>query len=344
MKTLKAFTAAMLPLIFAGHIQTVQAADCDRTCLSRLADELLDSMVAKKPEAAPLADQYISTENGRPAALPMIVQWRTVTAVNDRYYVIDAVTQQLFLISSINESGSKSLMFGRLKAEDGKLSEIELYTDRSRSDGGFMFDPNGLSNYPQAWLTDIPADQRATRKELLEAGLSIFDTAHISPPGAHECVLMENGRIVGEDPEVLQGLMPDADISTFVRNPDGTVAIPCGGDNPERPTDPKARTNIIDEEKGIVISMAIVEGIVYPYLATDPTESAFVPVAMLAPYQNVLKAQREAAASNAPEVKSMPANELVAQLHRIYDGKLQGMMMLQYAMPPGAGSIWVDSE
>jgi hypothetical protein len=152
---------------------------------------------------------------------------------------------------------------------------------------------------------------------------------------------MENGKIVGEDPEVLKSIMATpTDISKMSRNADGSVQIPCGVP-PGRPTDHKARTDLVDEEQGIVVSFAVVSGMVEPYLATNPTASAFVPFAMLSPYTDMLKKQQESGKFKNPAVRPMPAALTVAELYRIYDGKLQGMMMLQNMAPTGAVSPWV---
>jgi hypothetical protein len=118
------------------------------------------------------------------------------------------------------------------------------------------------------------------------------------------------------------------------------VSVPCGNP-PIRPTDKLARTDIIDEEQGVVVSLAVVHGVAEPYVITSPTESAFVPNSMRAPYEGMLKQQQATGKYQLASVRPMPATQSVAQLHRIYDGKLQGMMMLQSTGAPGSRSPWV---
>lgn len=92
---------------------------------------------------------------------------------------------------------------------------------------------------------------------------------------------MENGKVVAENPEVLKHIGPpqknesnSGDGSAkLTANPDGSVPVPCGNP-PERPTDKLARTTVIDEEQGVVVSFGIVHGISEPYVITNPTESA----------------------------------------------------------------------
>jgi hypothetical protein len=315
---------------------------CERSCLAALADTLVASLVSHSPAAVPLDSAYLATEDGQPAALPMMTLWRTVTGAKNKYYVIDPKSAQVFVIATISEGPNEELLFGRLRAEGGKLSEIELYTDRSRANGGFQFDGNGAANFPPAWTLPLRPGQRASRAELLKAGRSIFDTAIKGPVPSAGCVLMENGKIVGEDPEVLKSISSSKmDIAKLSRNADGTVQIPCGKSPPDRPVDQYARTDLIDEDQGIVVSLAMVNGMVEPYVITNPTDSAFVPNSMLSAYTDMLKKQQHSGAYATPALRPMPASLAVAELYRIYDGKLQGMMMLQNMAPVGATSPWI---
>lgn len=313
----------------------------ERTRLVALADRVLDSMVSHDVSTVPLAREYAATENGQPAALSMMVLWRTVSSVNDRYYIVDPVTRQVFLIARVQEGSLDTLLFGRLKAQDDALSEIELYADRSRGNGGFMFDGSGPAHLPEAWTRTITAAQRPTRAQLQQEAASIFDTTVPATSGGEGCVLMENGRIVGENPDVLKQIMGGADISKLPHLANGDVAIPCGA-SPERPTDRDARADLIDEEQGIAVSIAVVHGMVEPYLITNPTVSAYVPFAMLKPYSSMLAGQQASGKySDTSALRPMEASILVAEIHRIFDGKLQGMMMLQNIAPVGAGTPWV---
>lgn len=336
---IRSFT--VIALLFAVGVSVAAQPMTDRARLAMLADRLLDSIPRHDASLVPLANEYAATENGQPAALSMMVLWRTVSKVANRYYIIDPVTQQLFLIARAREGGMDTLLFGRLKASGNALSEIELYTNRSRSNGGFMFDGSGPAHMPAAWTRTITDAQRSTRVQLQQEAASIFDTSIAAASGGEGCMLMENGRTVGENPEVLKKIMGDVDISKLPRLADGNVAIPCGA-SPERPTDKDARADLIDEERGIVVSIAVVRGMVEPYLATNPTLSAYVPFAMLKPYSSMLAEQQASGKyTNIAALKPMEGSILVCEIHRIFDGKLQGMMMLQNVAPIGAGTPWV---
>ena len=321
---------------------------CDRACLQGFADKLAASIVAHDPGSLPLSRVYAATENSVPSALGMMVIWRTATAAKSHYYVIDPESAQVFLITTLSEGPNDTLLFGRLKIRGNLIAEIELYTNRSRGQGGFQFDPDGPAHFPTAWTIPIGPERRASRAQLLEAGRSIFDTSVPAPEVAPGCVIMENGKVVAENPEVLKHIGPtqndtpkaNDEKAKLALNPDGTVSVPCGNP-PNRPTDKQARTTIIDEEQGVVVSLAIVSGIAEPYVITHPTESAFVPDALLQPYVDMLKKQQASGKFTDPALRQMSATAVTAELHRIYDGKLQGLHLLVNLGAPGSRSPWV---
>jgi hypothetical protein len=304
-------------------------------------------MVAHDPAGLPLSQVYAATENSVPSALGMMAIWRTATAAKSSYQVVDPESGQVFLIATISEGPNDALLFGRMKVVGRLISEVELFTNRSRGQGGFQFDADGPSHFPAAWTVPVPPERRASRAALLKAGRSIFDTSVTAPEAAAGCVVMENGKVVAENPDVLEaiggapaGAAKQVENKVSGANPDGTVPVPCGNP-PNRPTDKYARTTIIDEEQGVVVSMAVVHGVAEPYLVTNPTESAFVPKALLQPYTDMLNKQQSSGRFKAAAVRPMTATAAVSEVHRVYDGKLQGLHLLVNLGAPGSKSPWV---
>lgn len=327
-------------------------APCNRSCLSGLADKVVASIIAHDSSSLPLSQVYAATENSVPSALDMMVIWRTATAAKGSYYAIDPQSGQVFLIVTLSEGPSDTLLFGRIKVEERLIAELELYTNRSRGQGGFQFDADGPSHFPAAWTVQVPPERRASRAALLQAGRSIFDTSIAAPEVSKSCVIMENGKVVAENPDVLKAISQGAPGAaekggvtspSSAANPAGTVPVPCGNP-PSRPTDVHARTNIIDEEQGVVVSIAVVHGVAEPYLITNPTESAFVPYALLQPYADMLKKQQASGQFKGAAVRPMSATAAVAEVHRIYDGKLQGLHLLVNLGAPGSNSPWVGHD
>jgi hypothetical protein len=336
-------TTTLALLVLSPTTGAVGGGACDRSCLQGFADQTLASMIAHDAGSLPLAQEYLATENSAPSAPGLMVVWRTASAVKNRFYVIDPTSEQIFLIGTLSEGSTDALLYGRIKVHKAHISELELYTSHSRGQGGFQFSADGAANFPKAWTDVLAPERRASRAELLQAGRSIFDTTVPAPDIGAACVIMEDGKIVGENADVAKSVAPSAGGSAppAMLNPDGTVQIPCGNP-PIRPVDKKARTTIIDEEQGIVVSLAVVHGMVEPYVITEPTESAFVPNSLLQPYTDLLKTQLASGKYHAPALRPTPATQSVAELHRIYDGKLQGLLMLHSTGAPGSHSPWVS--
>ena len=80
---------------------------------------------------------------------------------------------------------------------------------------------------------------------------------------------------------------------------------------------------------------------VQPYLITDPTTSAYVPLSLAKPYVELLGRQHASGKYVLPALRPMPGSQAVAQMHRIYDGKLQAMQMFHKVGPTGGRSPWV---
>jgi hypothetical protein len=329
--------AAMLGGLHTAAMAAPSPTTCDRACLSGVADKLLASMSAHDPSQLSLAREYRATENGVASGLPMMNAWNTVTATGSKYYVIDPVSGQIFFVAELKEGQRNALGFGRLKVVNEKLSEIELYISRSRGDTGYQFSADHVSAPAPEWTAKVDGARLPARPQLLAWGKSIFDSKLPAPPTAPNCVLMENGKVVEEDAEVAKQVSTGTDKGQHGH----MVNIPCGA-FPDRPTDPLARTDIVDEEQGVVVSIATVHGVVQPSLVENPTISAFVPDSLLPPYLKLLAQWKGSSRAKLPAVMPTRASIAVAEMHRYYDGKLQGMYMLEQLGAPGSHSPWVQ--
>jgi hypothetical protein len=204
----KILVAACGALAMQSGAQAAQDPPCTRACLQGLADKLLDSMVARDPSGLPLTQEYAATENSVPAALNMMTPWRTATAVGGRFYVIDPVSQQLFVMATLSEGPHQTLLYGRLKAHAGKIAEIELFENRSRGQGGFQYAGDIAKGMPAEWSAPVGA-RVPNRAVLLKEGRSIFNTKIKGLASSDTCVLMENGKVVAEHADVAKAIAGD---------------------------------------------------------------------------------------------------------------------------------------
>ena len=303
----------------------------------------MDALLAHDDSTLPLTQTYASTENSVGVSPNSMTVFRMVTAARDRFYIVDPTSHQLYLIVTIAEGPTEDLLFGRVKAEGRKISEIELFTAGSRGQDGVTFKKGGPVTLPVEWTQPIPADRLPSRADLLKYGESMFNTFISPPESSPDCLLYEEGKIVAEDAALLKDISmsgPPRKGKAYVVNPDGTVPVPCGGSSPHRPPYFNAKTDIIDEEQGIVVSRATLHGETVPYVVATPTESVYVPYELLPPFMDHLATQRASGKYTLPSIRPMDVTSITSHIYRIYDNKIQGMMLLFNLTAPGAHSPW----
>jgi hypothetical protein len=347
--TRRRFTAVIVSLICAAGPLAAQEKACDRNCLKGLAHQVLVSMTKHDPAVLPLARWYILTENNRPIAPKMSVLWRTITGFTEPapgQYVIDVAAGQVFVIATVKEGTMPSLLWGRLKVESGKITELEFYLARSQADSGLQFDPEGLSHLPAVWNTPVAAAERVTREELTRVAQSIFNTKYGSFEPAKECEQVENGKLVVENPDALKVLSNGGLKAGSTRALKGGVAIPCGM-SADRPQDEHARI-LVDEEQGIAIGFAPVVGVEYSSFLTPGNETTFVPDAMKSEWMNLPAKMHDPNSADSgsgeksyvPVSRSWPAVLATTEMVKFYGGKIQGQHRLMEMQPVGSGSPW----
>lgn len=304
--------------------------------MKKYIDILMKSMVEHDPSILPLADTYAATENAKAAALSNMTCWRTITGLN---YIAqcfeDKQEGQVFATVNVDESGMPTILFARLKIEKELIAEIELGIIRSRADSGFVYLPDEMNTLPSGWTSSIPEDGRATRKELYDLGKAVFDASGpVEYETSADCILMEIGGIVYEDPDYLSTLNGE-DKEAAIKD---RVTIPAGL-WPGRPQDPNARVVVVDEAQGVVISMGSIEGYVCPYIVTNETSSCFVPACMIEQHRSTLN---EEMFRGKKTLKEMPASSSTVEIVRYHSGKVQGMHRYIFLQGPRATSPWVS--
>jgi hypothetical protein len=110
---------------------------------------------------------------------------------------------------------------------------------------------------------------------------------------------------------------------------------------PDRPSDPKARVVLIDEEMGAVVAIALVPGFVSPYLVSPTTESCLVPAEMMHMHYRTLSPEKH---EGRRVLVEMPAVVVSVELVRMHSGKLQGLQMFHSLQGPGGGTPWATGE
>jgi len=120
---------SLIAATLAVSTLTAQAAripaDCNRACLEALINQYLDAVVAHEPKRLPLAADVKYTENEQVLDVGDGF-WKNATG-RGRYnhYFADPVTGQAAWMGTMTEKAGTLLMALRLRAQTGRLIEIE---------------------------------------------------------------------------------------------------------------------------------------------------------------------------------------------------------------------------
>ncbi len=306
--------------------------------MRQFADVLLKSMVESDPSLVPWADQYAVTTNSVPGAPNMLPSWRLVTGINRvGQYIEDPVLGQIVVTANLDEGGQPVTFWARLKIENERVAEAELYHVRARAEGGFVMLAEEIGEYPAGWTSEIPESGRASREELEHLGRAVFNDSLSGPEPSDDCLLMELGGVVFEDPDYLDLLMT----GQLRGGPDRPKASMKAGLMPVRPKDPHARIVAIDEAQGIVVVTGLVPGFTSPYVVRDANESCFVPREMIDQHHRTLVGDWRSGKS---VIREMPATCVSTQVLRLHSGMLQGLQMFNCLTATGARSPWSLAE
>ena len=180
-------------------------AACDRECLRGKVSEVLYALVDHDMARLPVAATLRVTEDGVEKPLDKVGLVRTVTKLRGyRQDIIDERAQQAVAGVMVEESGAPILLVVRVKLDGAqKLSELELVTTRSRTDG-MIYNIDAYSGAPAEGMNLPPRpEQLATRDEMIRIamfyprGLSEAKTFNaIGTPFAKEAFRLENGALM----------------------------------------------------------------------------------------------------------------------------------------------------
>jgi len=191
---IRLLAAAVLLLLPA--MASAQGNACDRTCLTAIADQYLQALVAKDPRRVPLAPNVRYTENGQ-RLVPGEGLWLTVSGEGSyKLHVADQTAGQIVTFATMRENGLPFLLSNRLRI-NGSREITEAETILSHSENA----AKGLeaSGKPRdAFFRVTPAASRASRQELVRIADMYFSGMQLNDgkgkyPFADDCHRLENG-------------------------------------------------------------------------------------------------------------------------------------------------------
>ncbi len=231
--------------------------DCDRACLEGLANQYLDAMVAHDPSRLPLAQNIKFTENGQELALGDAL-WATASdpPATYRIYFADPQTGQVGFNGLMKENGKSILISFRLKlASDGKVTEIEQIVAR---DDGRFFGGKSLTAPDPIYAEILDPADRSSRADMIAIGDSYFKALERMDgtrpvPFADTCNRFENGIQTTNNPKLFGASDGGFNISAM------SCAEQFKTGYLRFVTQIRRRHLVVDEERGIVSSTAILD-------------------------------------------------------------------------------------
>ncbi len=202
---LAASVATLLGVSMLAHSPpgVAASAECDRACLTGIAEKYVAALSAHDPSKAPIARGTRYTENNVDLPLPDGL-WRTVGSIGAyRLVVADPKEGAIGFFIKAQENGAPVLVSTRLKVMNGQITEIESFAARlSNTTGGAvaaLLGPDILGDAPRKQFgTAVPPAQRRTREQLAATVNSYFtglenNTGDKVPNFADDCLRIENG-------------------------------------------------------------------------------------------------------------------------------------------------------
>jgi hypothetical protein len=305
-----------LAIIFIGILaagiaaaQTTSAGSCNRACLEGIADQYLAAMVAHDASKAPLANNFIFTENTikRP---PTEGLWFTASGLTDyKFYISDLQEGQVAWVGIAKEHDKPVLLSLRLKVVNRKITEAESIVVRDVNEKSLA----NLKTPPPAFSETLAPSERISRKEMLKIPNLYFDAlAKLNDrdvPFARDCYRLENGMLTAGSYPGAPPPDPAMPRSPFCANGDIPPSLKTIYNVKPR------RSAVIDEERGIVWGVycfnhrgfdkiVMPDGKVYPSYFTSPN--------------------------------TMPA----AEIFKVKNGKIRDIFAYGTMLPYGIGDYW----
>jgi hypothetical protein len=174
------------------------APDCDRRCLTQLAEQYLAGLVQHDPTQIPWADSVKFTENNVPLAMGDGI-WGTITGLGAyKLYVTDEKQGEVGFFGQVQEPSFASLMAMRLKVEHRKISEVEMVILRTVSEPKSIVWPEPILEDKPEFTDVLPVEHRRPRERLISVADGYFDTLQLNDGKlftefAEDCDRVENG-------------------------------------------------------------------------------------------------------------------------------------------------------
>jgi hypothetical protein len=179
-----------------AHAAATSARPCDDACLTGLADQYMNALVAREPAGLPWANQVKYTENGVPMMIGEGIWGSARNKSAEALRIADPETGTVVWYGVVFEHDAPAYYGMRLKAHDQRIAEVEAVVARARNPGPFgdaaKFKVDATLNAP------VATAHRPTREGMTALAESYAKTLQLNDgtaavPFASACRRIENG-------------------------------------------------------------------------------------------------------------------------------------------------------
>src|SRR5579872_3226556 len=142
--TMRRFLSVAFLVFIGSAITGVSRADsksCNSACLSQTMQNYLEHMTRHDPAGLPLAANVNARQNAEPVQLGDGA-WKSVSKIRAGDTFTDPSTGAVVWEGAVDTDGHLGSLFVRLKVEDRKITESEIFFNGGEP--GSNFDPTGL--------------------------------------------------------------------------------------------------------------------------------------------------------------------------------------------------------
>jgi len=291
--------------------ETQKSGACDRACLEGIADRYLAAMVAHDASRAPLAKNFVFTENTVKLP-PTEGLWFTASGLGDfKFYVCDLETGQVAWTGIAKEHDKPVMLSVRLKVVKRRITEAESIVVRDVNEKNLA----NLRNPPPGFAETLAPSERMSRAQMLRLpdiyfeALDKLDDREI--PWDGDAYRMENGMVTcGTIPNAAP---PPSGIpaARSCKMPDGKIPPALKTIASVRPR----RTPLVDVEKGITWGLYCFN-------------------------HRGLAAIKMPDGTTQPSFAATPSSMPFADMFKSRNGKLRGIFAFGTMLPYGIGDGW----
>lgn len=328
--------AALLTLAGTARAQNARpaAGACDRECLTGVLDGYIDALVAQDPKRLLLAPNVKYTENGQRLTIPDGF-WNSVSGRGTYELVVaDPQKGEVAAEVTMREAGTPLIMALRLKVVNRRLSEIETLLAHSEMGAKNL---EAMGKPRAAFSRAVPPAQRMLRADLIKVANMYFSGMQQNDgkgvyPFADDCDRIENGTRTTNNPT---GGRPSA--------PGNPNAPP-----PVRP-DPKTATNYSSMwscreqfESGLLHFVSRIRD--RRYVAVDEARGVVFSFAFFDHMAGKTRTFQTPSGRTVTAGPVQPWTWELAEIFKVYDGKLHEIEAVLERAPYGMGSGWSTWE